>query len=444
MVNVITQLFKYMVALIMAIYTIRCFTVFSVKKEKKKRRIYRSQNFLMLWIHLMLYTIIFLNEKSMYVLVFYGAQLCFFIVALFMYNNIYRNASKLLINNMFFLMMIGFVMLTRLDMTLAVKQFLIAVASVAFSLTVPVIVEKVGFLSRLGIVYGIIGLGVVGSVFIFGTKVYGATNWISIAGIGFQPSELAKIIFVFFVAAMLYKNTSLKQIMLTSALAGVHVLMLVVEKDLGAAVIFFVTYIVMLYVATRRAMWPLMGLAAGAGASVVAYHLFDHVKRRVVAWKDPWGNYNDAGYQIAQSLFAIGTGGWFGMGLYRGMPEKIPVVDKDFVFAAISEEMGALYALCVLFLCLGCYMQFMLIAMKMQAMFYKLIAFGLGSVYITQVFLTIGGVTKFIPSTGVTLPLVSYGGSSIVSTFIIFQVIQGLYVLKRGEEEEEENSSEEE
>ena len=114
---------------------------------------------------------------------------------------------------------------------------------------------------------------------------------------------------------MLYKNTSLKQIMLTSALAGVHVLMLVVEKDLGAAVIFFVTYIVMLYVATRRAMWPLMGLAAGAGASVVAYHLFDHVKRRVVAWKDPWGNYNDAGYQIAQSLFAIGTGGWFGMGL---------------------------------------------------------------------------------------------------------------------------------
>lgn len=103
-------------------------------------------------------------------------------------------------------------------------------------------------MSRLGIVYGILGLGVVGSVFIFGTKVYGATNWVSIAGIGFQPSELAKIIFVFFVAAMLYKNTSLKQIIITSVIAAVHVLMLVVEKDLGAAVIFFVTYIVMLYV----------------------------------------------------------------------------------------------------------------------------------------------------------------------------------------------------
>ena len=126
------------------------------------------------------------------------------------------------------------------------------------------------------------------------------------------------------------------------------------------------------------------------------------------------------------------------MGLYQGMPKSIPVVEKDFMFAAISEELGGIFALCVIFLCLGCFLQFMLIANKMQAMFYKMIAFGLGVVYITQVFLTIGGVVKFIPSTGVTLPFVSYGGSSILSTFIIFRVIQGLYILKRNEEEEDE------
>ena len=108
------------------------------------------------------------------------------------------------------------------------------------------------------------------------------------------------------------------------------------------------------------------------------------------------------------------------------------------MFAAISEELGGIFALCVIFICLGCFLQFMLIANKMQAMFYKMIAFGLGVVYITQVFLTIGGVVKFIPSTGVTLPFVSYGGSSILSTFIIFGVIQGLYILKRNEEEEDE------
>jgi len=124
------------------------------------------------------------------------------------------------------------------------------------------------------------------------------------------------------------------------------------------------------------------------------------------------------------------------MGLYQGMPYKIPVVEKDFVFAAISEELGGIFALCMLLICLGCFLQFVLLAARMQALFYKLIAFGLAMVYAVQVFLTVGGVTKFIPSTGVTLPLVSYGGSSVLSTFIIFGVIQGLYILKQNDEED--------
>ena len=158
---------------------------------------------------------------------------------------------------------------------------------------------------------------------------------------------------------------------------------------------------------------------------------------RVAAWQNPWADIDNKGYQITQSLFAIGTGGWFGMGLYQGMPRKIPVVEKDFVFAAISEEMGGIFALCVLLICLGCFLQFMMIASRMQASFFKLLAFGLGVVYVVQVILTVGGVTKFIPSTGVTLPFVSYGGSSIFATFVIFGVIQGLFILKRNEEEED-------
>lgn len=124
------------------------------------------------------------------------------------------------------------------------------------------------------------------------------------------------------------------------------------------------------------------------------------------------------------------------MGLYQGMPYKIPVVEKDFVFAAISEELGGIFALCVLLICLGCFLQFMMVAVRMQASFYKLIAVGLGMEYLIQVFLTVGGVIKFIPSTGVTLPLVSYGGSSVLSTFILFGVIQGLYILKKNDEED--------
>ena len=130
------------------------------------------------------------------------------------------------------------------------------------------------------------------------------------------------------------------------------------------------------------------------------------------------------------------------MGLSQGLPKKIPVVEKDFIFAAISEEMGAIFAICVLLICLGCFLQFMMIATRMQAVFYKLIALGLGLEYIIQVFLTVGGVTKFIPSTGVTLPFVSYGGSSILGTFILFGIIQGLYILKRNDEEEMEMEEE--
>ena len=156
---------------------------------------------------------------------------------------------------------------------------------------------------------------------------------------------------------------------------------------------------------------------------------------RVLAWLNPLSVYEKEGYQVSQSLFGIGTGGWFGLGLNQGLPNKIPIVEKDFVFAAISEELGGIFALCVIFICLSVFFMFMNIAIKMRDDFYKLIAIGLATIYALQVFLTIGGTIKFIPSTGVTLPLISYGGSSLLSTFIFFGIIQGLYVRNMTEEE---------
>ena len=210
-------------------------------------------------------------------------------------------------------------------------------------------------------------------------------------------------------------------------------MILVLSRDLGGALIFFIVYLMMLYVATKKALYLVGGLSAGGVASVLAYRLFAHVRVRVLAWKAPLSVANDEGYQICQSLFAIGTGGFFGLGLYQGMPNKIPVVEQDFVFAAIAEEMGILFALCLILVCASCFLMFLNIAMQMKNMFYKLVALGLGTVYGFQVFLTIGGVTKFIPSTGVTLPLVSYGGSSVLSTLILFGIIQGLYILREDE-----------
>ena len=171
-------------------------------------------------------------------------------------------------------------------------------------------------------------------------------------------------------------------------------------------------------------------------AAIVGYHLFSHIQVRVEAWQDPFAAYSGGGYQLAQSLFAIGTGSWFGTGLFQGQPDMIPVAETDFIFSAITEEMGVIYALCLILICVSCYVMFLNIAMELRDPFYKLIALGLGTCYIFQVFLQIGGVTKFIPSTGVTLPLVSYGGSSLLSTMIMFGIIQGLYIIREDEEEE--------
>ena len=237
-------------------------------------------------------------------------------------------------------------------------------------------------------------------------------------------------------ASSFKRSTEFKDIVVTTAVAAFHVLILVASKDLGAALIIFVVYLVMLYVATHQPLYILAGLGAGSAGAVVAYHLFTHVKTRVNVWRDPFGTYDKGGYQVAQSLFAIGTGGWFGAGLYQGQPDTIPVSAEDFIFSAISEEMGLIYAMCLILICVSCYVMFLNIAMQLHNLFYKMVALGLGTCYIFQVFLTIGGATKFIPSTGVTLSLVSYGGSSLISTLIMFAIIQGLYILREDEEED--------
>ena len=335
-------------------------------------------------------------------------------------------------------------LLGRLASDYAVHQIILAAAAMVLCIFVPLIIEKFRILEKMGWYFAAIGIVFLMLVFVIGVEKYGSRNWISVGGIAIQPSEFVKILYVFFMASLLSQTTKFKHIVIISAVAAVHVVILVAEKDLGAALIYFVTYIFVLYVATTKVQYLGAGLAGGTLASIVAYHLFSHVRTRVQAWRDPWAEIRGGGYQVAQSLFAIGTGGFIGMGLGKGLPGSVPVVESDFVFSAISEELGGVFAICLIMVYLSSYIMFVNIAMKMKKQFYKLTAFGLSVVFIFQVFLCVGGVTKFIPSTGVTLPLISYGGSSIVTTIIIFSVIQGMYVLNGKEEESLEEETEKE
>lgn len=429
MLNLLVEVSKYILIVDILGYTLYGFLVFGYKNRKKQNRIFLKQRALILTMHFIGYLILYLHEKDIMLLILYAGQVVLFFIVLSSYQFVYHNLSRLVLNNMLMLLMTSFVMIARLSARLAFKQFCFAAAALIVSLVIPFFIEHFRKLENFGWLYCVLGICMLLAVSVFGTEKYGAKNWISIGGISVQPSEFVKILFVFGVSALLAKAKRFGDIVKISITAAVPVLVLVFSKDLGNALIYFMMYICVLYVATGRFAYFGLGMAAGSAAACIAYQLFSHVRVRVLAWRDPFSYIDKEGYQIAQSLFAIGTGGWFGMGLCEGLPTSIPVRESDFIFSAIAEELGGFFAVCLIFVYVSTLIMFVNISLKMRRSFYKLTAFGLSVLIFVQVFLNIGGVIKFIPSTGVTLPLLSYGGSSVVSTIIIFNVIQGMYVL---------------
>lgn len=428
--------------ILVILYTFQCFTVFKRRTEEKQKRVLRKQLTLILFLLFVGFLDIFLYKKDLKIVILLGAIYVFFIIIQILYRLIYPKASLLVINNMCMLLAIGFIMLARLDMESAVKQFIIAAAATIVAFLIPVIIRKLRFLSRLRWFYAVAGILFLGVVLVLATTSGGAKLSISIGGITFQFSELVKITFVFFMAASLQTDLSFRNVAITTIVAAAHVGILVLSTDLGTGLVFFVTYLVMVYVSTRKPVYAMAGLAGGSLAAVAAYFLFGHVRQRVIYWKDPFADY-DHSYQIVQGMFAIGAGGWFGMGLCQGSPNTIPLATNDYVFAAICEEMGGIFAICLILICMSLFLMIVNISMRIQNPFYKLVALGLGCEYAFQVFLTIGGTTKFIPMTGITLPLVSYGGSSVMSTIIMLAIVQGLYILREDEDEKLEKERQE-
>ena len=309
-------------------------------------------------LHFLANLILYLKSGDERVVLFYLAQVIFLAAYIGLYQLFYRNLTRILVNNMCMLLCVSWIILTRLSFDKAVRQFIIVAIAALVTWIIPFIMDRVWQLSRIPWVYGLLGLALLVVVWMVGNNSYGAQLSIGVGSFSLQPSEFVKISFVFFVATMFYRSTDFLTVAVTTAVAAAHVLILVLSKDLGSALIFFITYVGMLFVATSNWLYLLTGILSGCGASVLAYTMFAHVRTRVAAFRNPWADIDNRGYQITQSLFAIGTGGWFGMGLYQGMPYKIPVVEKDFVFAAISEELGGIFALCVLLICLGCFLQF--------------------------------------------------------------------------------------
>ena len=425
----------------MLLFALGDYTYFS-KSEKKREGVVRRQLRIVLLMAVLGYVLIYLNTGNLQAPVLLAGIVVYDIVTVSCYRLLYPASSQLLVTNMLMLLNVGFVVIGRLEMDKAYKQWLIAAGGTVIAFIIPVIIRKARFLVHLTWLYAILGIAALGGVLALATVSGGAKLSIEIGGITFQFSEIVKITLVFYLAASLSKKTTFGNVFLTAAVAAIHVLILVLSTDLGTALVFFVASLVVIFVATRNVLYPAAGLAAGSAASVAAYHLFGHVRQRVVAWQDPFAYYETSGYQIVQSLFAIGAGGWFGLGLYGGSPGMIPVAVKDFIFAAICEEFGGVFGIALVLVCMCLFLLIVNISLQIRRRFYRLVAIGLGAEYAFQVFLTIGGVIKFIPMTGIPLPLVSYGGSSVMSTIIMIAIIQGMYILREDEDLEIERESE--
>ena len=441
MLAYLTALSKYFILILMVFYTIEALTVVFFKR--KSNAVFIRQEIYLFFIQFFAYATICLKSGKIDYLFFYAIlQLVIFSVIV-LYQTIYPGIDKGLLNNLTLLLSLGFIILTRLDFSKAVKQLIIASVSLTLSFFVPTLIRHLSLLRRLKWLYVSLGLACLSVVLILGQVTNGSKIFYTVAGITIQPSEFVKVIFVFAVAALLYHKKRFSTYVVSAVIAALHVLILVASRDLGSALIFFVTYMAMLFVASKNYLYLAMGMLAGSGAAYAAGKLFTHVQVRVQAFLDPFSVIDKEGFQITQSLFAVACGGFWGTGLMKGVPEDIPYVESDFIFSAIAEEMGVIVAVCMLLVCVFCFLTFMKTAMVIQDSYYRLVAVGFGVMYIFQVFLTVGGGIKFIPLTGVTLPLVSYGGSSVLVSIVIFAIVQGI-ILRAKDEADNEAEDEEE
>lgn len=336
---------------------------------------------------------------------------------------------------------IGFVTISRLDRDLARVQAVWTAVGVAAFVVTLVVVRHVRVLERYKYTFLLLGVGALLLPLLpgVGREINGARLWVRVGPINIQPGEAAKVLLVVFFAAYLVDKRELlaagtrrigrlalpdpKHLGPLLLAWGFSILVMVRQKDLGSSLLFFAIFAAMLYIATERAAYLLAAGGMFLAGAYVAYQVFGHVQERVSSWIDPWSVSQTTGFQLVQSLFALGTGGFAGKGLGLGSPQKIPNASTDFVFSAIGEELGLLgtIAVCILFLLLvGSGFR---IAIEADRPFSKLFAAGLTTIIGVQTFVIVGGVTRVIPLTGVTLPFVSYGGSSLISNFVVIALL---------------------
>ena len=350
---------------------------------------------------------------------------------------IFRHIDRITLVICFFLASVGLVMLARLNMETAVRQMIWLAAGILLLFIMVVVIKRARDFGRLNYLMMAGVLGLLAFAYLFADTVGGARNWVKLGPLSFQPSEIAKVLFIIVTSYFFAVRRRLGATVLYAAFAGICVIVLVMSNDLGAALLFAGTFLIMFFAGTGRTLLTMVGIGAVGAGAVASYYLFPHVRVRVEIWENPWRYHRTQGYQIVQGLMAIAAGGAFGAGLGLGYPSAIPVNTSDFIFAVICEEFGIIFGSITILMYLVFIIRGMIIAMNASTRFDALLVFGATCMLSLQSFIIIGGVIKLIPLTGITLPFISAGGSSLIASIALVGIIEGVAV-KNGERDERE------
>ena len=334
---------------------------------------------------------------------------------------------------------LGLIMIGRLKPALFLTQMRWLLLGLIVYLFLVFLGERVLRLLSYPYLLGVFCLLLLCSALFFGTEIGGSRNWIVFGPFAVQPSEFGKIVIIMFLAAYLTEHREvltlprhrllwlklpvLRFIAPLLLIWGIAILMFVVQRDLGSALLFFGIAVSMTYMATGRKSYVALAFAFFLGAAALSYSFFSHVRVRFNIWLDPWSDPSGSAYQVVQSLFALGSGGVWGAGFAHGHPNLIPEVHTDFIFAAIAEELGLLGSLGVMLVFALFFYRAIRIALACREETRMLLAAGIAVVFLLQAFIIIAGVTKFLPLTGITLPFVSYRGSSMIASFMLLGIL---------------------
>jgi len=400
-----------------------------------KKANYKLPAYLLIVMNVLGFLLLFMANDYQLNVLYVGLGMLCLLLLIYSILVICRMGDKFLVLIASMLMTIGVLMLCRLNIVTGARQIVwIGIGGIVFFVTYT-IYYNIRFWHKLWFFYAAVGIALFVVTLVFGETVNGSKNWIDLGIIVFQPSEIIKIVYVMFLACHYSKHWEksflrLKPMYVTGIVTYIYILFLVLQRDWGTILVIFSIFIFMIYVYEEKKWFLAANIGAATIVAFLGYKFLYHIQVRVGVWIDPWSDVSNKGYQIAQSLLAVASGGYFGRGIGNGSPDYIPEVHTDFIFSAICEEMGVFGGAAVIILFFLLSYRCFKITLNTENQYNKAVGLGLTLMFALQTFIIIGGVIKFIPLTGITVPFVSYGGTSIVVSFASLGIMQAISAIE--------------